>query len=87
MIMTLPRQIPAGARIVVRITEGVDPNDGRMKFRDYVGHVVSWDGYTLEMVRDAAANGSRPAQNVTIHQEQIATLKPVPERPVTPPRP
>ena len=66
---------------------GIDPVDHRMKFRDYVGHVVSWDGYTLEMVRDAAANGSRPAQNVTIHQEQIATLKPVPERRNTPPRP
>ena len=65
----------------------IDPVDHRMKFRDYVGHVVSWDGYTLEMVRDAAANGSRPAQNVTIHQEQIATLKPVPERRNTPPRP
>ena len=61
--MTLPRQIPAGARVVVRITDGIDPVDHRMKFRDYVGHVVSWDGYTLEMVRDAAANGSRPAQN------------------------
>ena len=57
--MTLPRQIPAGARVVVRITDGIDPVDHRMKFRDYVGHVVSWDGYTLEMVRDAAANGSR----------------------------
>ena len=79
--MTLPRQIPAGARVVVRITDGIDPVDHRMKFRDYVGHVVSWDGYTLEMVRDAAANGSRPAQNVTIHQE------PVPERRNTPPRP
>ena len=77
--MTLPRQIPAGARVVVRITDGIDPVDHRMKFRDYVGHVVSWDGY--------AANGSRPAQNVTIHQEQIATLKPVPERRNTPPRP
>ena len=72
--MTLPRQIPAGARVVVRITDGIDPVDHRMKFRDYVGHVVSWDG-------------SRPAQNVTIHQEQIATLKPVPERRNTPPRP
>ena len=51
--MTLPRQIPAGARVVVRITDGIDPVDHRMKFRDYVGHVVSWDGYTLEMVRDA----------------------------------
>ena len=48
--MTLPRQIPAGARVVVRITDGIDPVDHRMKFRDYVGHVVSWDGYTLEMV-------------------------------------
>ncbi|MBT1175513.1 hypothetical protein JS530_08400 [Bifidobacterium sp. LC6] len=85
--MTLPRQIPVGARVVVRITDGVDPADGRMKFRDYVGHVTSWDGYTLEMVRDPAANGSRPAQNVTIHQEQIATLKPVPERPKHQPRP
>ena len=41
--MTLPRQIPAGARVVVRITDGIDPVDHRMKFRDYVGHVVSWD--------------------------------------------
>ena len=40
--MTLPRQIPAGARVVVRITDGIDPGDHRMKFRDYVGHVVSW---------------------------------------------
>ena len=63
MIMTLPRQIPTGARVVVRVTEGPwIPTDHRMKFRDYVGHVVSWDGYTLELVRDAAANGSRPAQ-------------------------
>ncbi len=36
--MTLPRQIPAGARVVVRITDGIDPVDHRMKFRDYVGH-------------------------------------------------
>ena len=85
MTYDVTKQIPAGARVVVRITDGIDPVDHRMKFRDYVGHVVSWDGYTLEMVRDAAANGSRPAQNVTIHQEQIATLKPVPERRNTPP--
>ena len=76
--MTLPRQIPAGARVVVRITDGIDPVDHRMKFRDYVGHVVSWDGYTLEMVRDAAANGSRPAQNVTIHQERHPGRNPRP---------
>ena len=55
--MTLPRQIPAGARVVVRITDGIDPVDHRMKFRDYVGHVVSWDGYTLEM----AAQHATPA--------------------------
>lgn len=85
--MTLPREIPTGSRIVVRIAEGVDPADGRIKFRDYVGHVISWDGYTLELLRDAAANGSRPQQHVTIHQEQIATLKPVPERPSHFPRP
>lgn len=48
--MTLPRQIPAGARVVVRITDGIDPVDHRMKFRDYVGHVVSWDGYTLSLI-------------------------------------
>ena len=60
--MPIPNEIPAGARIVVRTCEGVDPKDQRMKFRDYVGHVRSWDGQTLEMTRDAAANGSRPEQ-------------------------
>ena len=62
--MPIPNEIPAGARIVVRTCEGVDPKDQRMKFRDYVGHVRSWDGQTLEMTRDAAANGSRPEQRV-----------------------
>lgn len=79
--MALPTEIPHGARIVVRVIEGVDPSDGRTKFRDYVGHVRSWDGRTLELLRDAAANGSRPAQNVSIEAHTIATLKPVPERP------
>lgn len=83
--MALPKVIPAGARIVVRVIEGVDPHDGRTKFSDYVGHVVSWDGSSLEMVRDATANGSRPAQNVRIDADTIATLKPVPERPTTRP--
>ena len=50
--MPIPNEIPAGARIVVRTCEGVDPKDQRMKFRDYVGHVRSWDGQTLEMTRD-----------------------------------
>lgn len=79
--MPMPREIPAGARIVVRVCEGVDPQDQRMKFRDYVGHVRSWDGHTLEMTRDAAANGSRPEQRVSIDVETIVTIKPVPERP------
>ena len=41
--MHLPATIPAGARLVVRIALGADPEDGRPKFRDYVGHVVDWD--------------------------------------------
>lgn len=67
--------------------EGVDPKDQRMKFRDYVGHVRSWDGQTLEMTRDAAANGSRPEQRVSIPADTIVTVKPVPERSMTRPRP
>lgn len=84
-VMALPKEIPAGSRIVVRVIEGVDPADGRTKFRDYVGHVTAWDGVTLEMTRDAAANGSRPAQRIRIDADTIATLKPVPERPTTRP--
>ena len=83
--MALPQEIPAGSRVVVRVIDGVDPVDRRTKFRDYVGHVRSWDGRTLELMRDAAANGSRPAQNVAIEADTIATLKPVPERPNTRP--
>ena len=78
--MGLPKEIPAGSRVVVRVIEGVDPADGRTKFRDYVGHVTAWDGVTLEMVRDAAADGSRPEQHVSLEAHAIATLKPVPER-------
>lgn len=73
--------IPAGARVVVRTAIGVDPADGRMKFRDFVGHVRSWDGTVLELTRDAAANGSRPAEDVRIDAHTIVRLKPVPERP------
>ena len=71
---------------MVRTCEGVDPKDQRMKFRDYVGHVRSWDGQTLEMTRDAAANGSRPEQRVSIPADTIVTVKPVPERSMTRPR-
>ncbi|KAB5605827.1 DUF6725 family protein [Bifidobacterium jacchi] len=83
--MPIPNEIPAHARIVVRVSEGVDPIDHRMKYRDYVGHVTSWDGHRLEMTRDAAANGSRPEQRVSIDADTIITLKPVPERNVTRP--
>ena len=75
--MRLPERIPVGARVVVRITDGT----GRHQYRDYVGHVRAWDGRTLQLTRDAAANGSRPAQDVDISATDIAILKPVPERP------
>lgn len=83
--MAFPNEIPANARVVVRVSEGVDPTDHRMKYRDYVGHVTSWDGHTLDMIRDAAANGSRPEHRVTIDADTIITLKPVPERHFTRP--
>ena len=84
--MSIPNEIPEGARVVVRTLDGVDPTDHRMKFRDFVGHVRSWDGQKLEMTRDATANGSRPEQRVTIAADTIVTIKPVPERPMTRPR-
>ena len=68
---------------MVRTYEGVDPADQRMKFRDFVGHVRSWDGRTLELMRDAAANGSRPAHRVSIPADAIVTIKPIPERSMT----
>lgn len=77
----LPRRIPAGARVVVRTHDGTDPNNGRTQYRDYVGHVISWDGDTLEMLRDESANGRRPAQIVSLAACDIVRLKPVPERP------
>ncbi|MCI1832560.1 MAG: hypothetical protein LKI88_00285 [Bifidobacterium sp.] len=78
--MSLPSFIPPGARIVVRTDEGIDPTTHRTSWRDFVGHVLSWDGSRLVLQRDAAANGSRPEQIVTIDAARIARLKPVPER-------
>ena len=85
--MPIPNEIPAGARIVVRTCEGVDPKDQRMKFRDYVGHVRSWDGQTLE--RRAMRQPTVHAQsNVSAFPaDTIVTVKPVPERSMTRPRP
>lgn len=79
--MRLPETIPEGARVVVRAYDGVDGRTGRQQYRDYVGHVLSWDGHVLELMRDATANGSRPEQHVSLAADGIARLKPVPERP------
>ena len=73
--------IPAGARIVVRVREGQDQRTGRTTWRDYIGHVVDSTGGLLTLDRDPAANGSRPAQRVSIAFDSIAALKPIPERP------
>ena len=73
-------QIPRGARVVVRVLEGTDQTTGRPSFRDYVGHVLDSSDTVLDLMRDAAANGSRPQQRVCIPRSGIVTLKPVPER-------
>lgn len=78
--MHLPKEIPPGVRIVARTVEGRDPEDGRLKFRDYIGHVISWDGTTLDLSRDPSANGSREAQKVRLTATSIVGLKPIPER-------
>lgn len=84
--MQLPHHIPFGARIVVRTRAGVDGATGRMTFRDAIGHVIAWDGHTLTLSRDAAANGSRPAERISIDAADIVALKPVPERRASAPR-
>lgn len=78
--MHLPQHIPSGARIVVRTRAGIDAVTGRMTYRDAIGHVDSWNGMRLRMVRDPAANGSRPAERLDIAAEDIVAFKPVPER-------
>ncbi|WP_155587926.1 DUF6725 family protein [Bifidobacterium canis] len=78
--MRLPDMIPSGARVVVRCEDGVDEHTGRMTYRDFVGHVINWNGERLLLRRDAPANGSRPEQIVHIEARDIAVLKPVPER-------
>ncbi|MBB2955329.1 hypothetical protein FHX77_000737 [Bifidobacterium commune] len=76
----LPKFIPVGARLMVRTLDGNDPRTGRQQFRDYIGHVRSWDGETLSITRDPAANGSRSAQDLSIPCDSIVALKPIPER-------
>lgn len=77
----LPAHIPVGARVVVRVRDGISNSDNRMKYRDYIGHVHYWDGTELDLMRDAAANGSRPQQRVWLRAETIVRIKPIPERP------
>lgn len=52
----------------------------KIEYHDAIGHVISWDGETLHLMRDAAANGSRPEQEMFIDARTIVRLKPVPER-------
>lgn len=78
--MPLPEEIPSGVRVVVRTVEGRDPGDGRLKFRDYIGHVISWDGTSLDLNRDPTANGSRGGQEVRLPAASIIRIKPIPER-------
>lgn len=65
---------------MVRTLDGRDAQTDRQQYRDFIGHVRSWDGRTLSITRDPAANGSRPAQDVDIARERIVALKPIPER-------
>lgn len=76
----IPSKIPQGARIVVRTDAGIDERTGRRTYRDFLGHVVSWDGTTLVLDRDPSADGRRAAERVRIHAAQIVRLKPIPER-------
>lgn len=52
----------------------------KIEYHDAIGHVISWDGETLHLMRDAAANGSRPEQEMFINARTIVRLKPIPER-------
>lgn len=78
--MPLPAHIPVGARLMVRTLDGISQTTGRQEFHDYIGHTLDWDGTTLHLMRDAAANGSRPAQPVDIDVHDIVVIKPIPER-------
>ena len=72
--------IPVGVRVSLSIEVGMDAVDHRMKYSHYVGHVLSDDGTTLILSRDAAADGSRPVETIRVPMTKIRALKPVPER-------
>ncbi len=80
----LPDVIPMGARIVVRTCKIRNiPGESECKHREYydvIGHVIDWDGVTLHIMRDPAANGSRAAQEMYIDSSEIVRWKPILER-------
>lgn len=78
--MSAPTRISIGSRVVVRLRAGIDSSTGRMQYRDRIGHIVSYDGETLLLRRDAAANGSHPEETIAIPTELIHIMKPIPER-------
>ncbi|MFU0549931.1 DUF6725 family protein [Gardnerella piotii] len=61
-------------------SQATDGSAQKIEYHDAIGHVISWDGATLHLMRDAAANGSRPEQEMFIDARTIVRLKPVPER-------
>ncbi|MFU0464869.1 DUF6725 family protein [Gardnerella vaginalis] len=61
-------------------TETSSASKQKIEYHDAIGHVISWDGETLHLMRDAAANGSRPEQEMFIDARTIVRLKPIPER-------
>ncbi|RFD77317.1 hypothetical protein AXE73_01505 [Gardnerella vaginalis] len=61
-------------------SQETDGSAQKIEYHDAIGHVISWDGETLHLMRDAAANGSRPEQEMFIDARTIVRLKPVPER-------
>lgn len=61
-------------------SQATDSSAQKIEYHDAIGHVISWDGETLHLMRDAAANGSRPEQEMFINARTIVRLKPIPER-------
>lgn len=72
--------IPIGARVTVRVEAGIDPQDHRMKYSHFMGHVVRWDGKVLTLDRDPSRDGSRPVQRLHLDAATIHVVKPIPER-------
>lgn len=80
----IPNKIPSGSRIVVRTCKvkktSENTNHGKFEYFDVIGHVIDFDGITLHIMRDPAANGSRAAQEMYINASDIVRWKPIPER-------